>query len=230
MKTAYRRELAVRPSRPAIRKAPRLLFALVAAAAMVLGASFATQPAKASPETEAFIQKTIDDGYEILNSTTLAASDRSAQFRTFMMSLTDIRRIATFTLGPYVNRASEADVNDFVDAFTDYAVTVYEVRLGKYTGQTMRVVDSEDGRPDDSVVNAVVVNPANPNGANIRAAFRVRKDAQGAPIITDMQVEGVWLAINQRADFTSFLQQNNGSVPSLSASLRQQAQQLRAAN
>ncbi|MEY4879141.1 MAG: hypothetical protein RJB62_610 [Pseudomonadota bacterium] len=229
MKTTYRRDLAFRPSHP-IRRVPRVLCALMVAAAMMLGVSFMAQPVKASPETEAFIQKTIDDGYEILNSTTLSAADRSAQFRTFMMSLTDIRRIATFTLGPYVNRASEADVNDFVDAFTDYAVTVYEVRLGKYTGQTMRVVDSEDGRPDDSVVNAVVVNPANPNGTNIRAAFRVRNDAQGAPIITDMQVEGVWLAINQRADFTSFLQQNNGSVPALSASLRQQAQQLRAAN
>jgi phospholipid transport system substrate-binding protein len=200
------------------------MLAIVAAGALALGASFLSTPAAASPETEAFVQQTVDEGYQILNS---SSADRSTAFRDFMLSLTDMRRIATFTLGQYVNRASEEEVNDFVDAFTEFATTVYEVRLGQYTGQTMRVVSSNDRAADDSVVNAVVVNPAQPTAPQINAAFRVRTNADGGFIITDMQVEGVWLAINQRADFTSFLQQNNGSVPALSNSLRQQARQLR---
>jgi phospholipid transport system substrate-binding protein len=222
MRTSYRRDLTL--PRPAPKTKRGIVLALMAAGAFALGASFFSAPAAASPETEAFVQQTVDEGYEILNSD---SAERSTQFRDFLLSLTDMRRIATFTLGQYVNRASEAEVSDFVDAFTDFATTVYEVRLGQYTGQTMRVVSSNDRAADDSVVNAVVVNPAQPNAAQINTAFRVRTNADGGLIITDMQVEGVWLAINQRADFTSFLQQNNGSVPALSASLLQQAQQLR---
>ena len=196
---------------------------------LVLGVFIASVPVRASGASEAFAQMVIDDGYGILNSTTLSSVERSRQFRDFMLGLTDVRRIALFTLGPYVNSASPADVEAFVETFAEYAVTVYEVRLSQYRGQTLKIVGSVDRAADDSVVNSVVVNPSNPSGPAVRAAFRVREDGGGRPIITDMQVEGVWLAINQRADFTSFLQQNRGSLPALSASLIQQTRQLRAA-
>jgi ABC-type transporter MlaC component len=92
---------------------------------------------------------------------------------------------------------------------------------------TMKVIGSDDSRgPNDSVVNAEVVNPAEPNARRTRAAFRVRPDEGGRPIITDMQVEGIWVAITQRSDFTSYLQQNNGNVPTLTNHLRAQARLL----
>jgi phospholipid transport system substrate-binding protein len=192
-----------------------------------IGVSLAAAPARASAESQAFIQGAVDRGYEILNSTTLSGEERRMQFYDFMISLTDMRRIAVFTLGPYVNRASESEIDEFVQAFTDYAVTVYEDRLSEYTGQAMRVTGSNDRAEDDSVVNAIVYTPndaISPNRPSINVAFRVREDADGNPIVIDMQVEGVWIAVNQRADFTSYLQQNNGSVPALSNSLRRQAE------
>lgn len=196
----------------------------------VIGLLPASESARASEESEAFVQRSVDTGYEILNSTTLSDEERSKEFFDFMVSLTDMRRIALFTLGPYVNRASEAEIDDFVEAFTDYAVTIYEDRLSRYTGQTMRVTGSTDRAADDSVVSAVVYtpdDPVSPNTQSLNVAFRVREDANGNPIVIDMQAEGVWIAVNQRADFTSFLQQNNGSLPALSSSLRRQIDGIR---
>jgi phospholipid transport system substrate-binding protein len=206
----------------------RLVMAAILALSMAFAMIFTINQAQASERAEQFVQQTVDDGYNILNNTSLSEDQRFDQFQTFMLGLTDIERIARFTLGPYVNRAPENAVGDFINAFSTYAVTVYEDRLSQYTGQTMRVTGSEDRAEDDSVVTATVVNPANPNAQGFNVAFRVRNDAQGNPIITDMQVEGVWLAISQRADFTSFLQRNNGSVTALANSLRTQAQQIRA--
>ncbi len=227
MRSNHRRdivpELVAKPGR----MARRVAAALTMMAAYVVGASLAAGPALASPESEAFIQGTVDDGYVILNSTTLSDEERSAQFRDFMLSLTDMRRIAVFTLGPYVNRAEESEIDDFVEAFTEYAVTVYEDRLSRYRGQTMSVSGSNDRAEDDSVVSAIVYTPndaIDPNTQSINVAFRVRENADGNPIVIDMQVEGVWLAVSQRADFTSYLQQNNGSVLSLADSLRRQAE------
>jgi phospholipid transport system substrate-binding protein len=199
----------------------------VAAAGFVALTTIAAAPARATPASEAFIQDTIDKGYVILNNTSLSDEERRRQFKAFMLGLTDVRRIGTFTLGQYANAATPAQVDDFVAAFTDYLVAVYETRLIKYRGLTMKVVGSDDSRgPNDSVVNAEVINPATPNARRTRAAFRVRPDASGRPIITDMQVEGIWVAVTQRADFTSYLQQNNSSVPALTNHLRAQARML----
>ena len=64
----------------------------------------------------------------------------------------------------------------------------------------------------------------------LEVAFRVRKTSEGKPIITDMQVEGIWLALSQRSDFTAFLQQHNGSVQALTDDLKRQTAQLSSAS
>jgi phospholipid transport system substrate-binding protein len=205
----------------------RRFVGLAALAVVAAAALLAAPPAQATPASEAFVQDTINKGYVILNNKALSDAERRQQFKTFMLGLTDLRRIAIFTLGRYANTATPAQVEDFVSAFSDYAVAVYETRLSKYQGQTMKVIGSDDSRgADDSVVNAEVVNPATPTARSVRTAFRVRPGAGGKPIITDMQVEGIWVAITQREDFTSYLQQNAGSVPALATHLRAQARGL----
>jgi phospholipid transport system substrate-binding protein len=175
---------------------------------------------------EAFVRQSIDRGYAILNNTSLSDDQRRAQFRQFMLGLTDTRRIALFTLGPYVNRASKDEVENFVQAFTDYAVAVYEARLGKYKGQTLKVTGSQQRSADDVIVTADVVNPAEPNGPVYKASFRVRRDAGGRMIVTDLQIEGIWLALSQRSDFTGFLQQHNGRIADLIGDLKRQTDML----
>ena len=52
------------------------------------------------------------------------------------MQYADARKTAMFALGNYQTHASDADVEAFVQAFTDYATAVYESRLDQYKGQT----------------------------------------------------------------------------------------------
>ncbi|HMI98060.1 MAG TPA: ABC transporter substrate-binding protein [Micropepsaceae bacterium] len=197
---------------------------------LVLATIFFSAPTSAAAATsaESFVQQNIDKGYTILNNTSLSDEQRRAQFRTFMLGLTDTRRIGLFTLGQYANGASKADLDAFTEAFLDYAVAVYESRLSKYKGQTLKVTGSSERAADDIVVNADVVNPNSSNGQPFKVGFRVRKTSDGRPIITDMQVEGVWLALSQRSDFTGFLQQHGGSVAALTDHLHMQAQQIHA--
>ncbi len=205
----------------------QLVVILTLAAIVVFPAQSAF--AQAGNPAEAFVQQNVDRGYQILNNSALSGAQRRDQFRDFLLTLTDLHRIGMFTLGQYANGASPADLQAFDKAFTDYAVAVYESRLGKYTGQTLKVTGSVPRAADDVVVNAVVVNPqAAPGQQPIRAAFRVRKTADGRPIITDLEVEGIWLALSERSDFNGFLQQHGGSVSALADHLRTQADQVRA--
>jgi phospholipid transport system substrate-binding protein len=207
----------------------RLSYGIFCAVILALGfgaSSPSAHAAAAANPAEAFVQQNVDRGYTILNDNGLGDSQRRSQFRNFMLSLTDTKRIGLFTLGQYANSASKNDVDAFTNAFADYAVAVYESRLSKYKGQTLKVTGSTSRAADDTVVNADVVDPNAPKGQPIKVGFRVRKTSDGRPIVTDINVEGVWLALSQRSDFTAFLQMNGGSVAALTDHLKMQTQQL----
>ena len=185
-----------------------------------------SQAAAANP-AESFVQENVDKGYAILNNTSLSDEQRRAQFRDFILSLTDSRRIGMFTLGPYANSAKKEDIEAFIEAFSEYAVAVYESRLSAYKGQTLKVTGSSQRAADDVVVNTDVVDPKSPSAQRYKAAFRVRKATDGHPIVTDIQIEGIWLSLSQRSDFTGFLQQHNGRIGDLITDLKRQTQLLR---
>jgi len=199
-----------------------LFFGLITAMALM----FATTPAvRATTEVESFVEQNINTGLSILNNTSLNNGARRDKFRAFILGLTDMKRIAMFTLGRYRRGAADKDLDAFVSAFTDYANAVYEQQLSKYKGQTMKVVNSTPHGSDDYIVNVQV--PDTHGGQPINAAFRVMTDT-GKPLVIDVQVEGVWLAITQRDQFTGFLQQHNGNIPTLSDYLVRQAATIRA--
>jgi phospholipid transport system substrate-binding protein len=191
-------------------------------AAFVGAASFASlSPALAGADAEVFAQRLIDQGVAILRDT----SDpmRRAKFRDFVLRYADARKTALFTLGRYNRGASEADLDAFVQAFTEYATAVYESRLDRYKGETLKVTGSIDNKPGDVTVNMIVVddNARNP----LRVAFRLL-GADGTYRFVDIQVEGIWLAVDQRDQFAAFLSQHNGSIPRLTAHLQTQARQI----
>ncbi len=171
--------------------------------------------AQATPASEAFIQQNLDKANIILTAASLSDAERHEQLRALLFGLAASRRIGLFTLGPYANGAARADLDAFVGAFTNYSIAIYENALDRYKGQALKVTGSSDRASDDSLVQTEFVNPEPSNAPPIRLGFRVRRSENGVPTITDIQVEGVSFASAQRADFTAYLQQHNGSIPDL---------------
>ena len=178
-------------------------------------------------DAEAFVQASIDKGYAILENKALSADERQAQFREFLSSITDAKRVALFTLGNYARSASPADLERFLAAYDEFAAAMYQGYFNWYTGQTLKVANSVTRSADDVVVYADILGP---NGMRqYKLGFRVRKNEAQKNIVTDFQFEGVWLALNQRSDFTSFLQQHRGDFPALTAELQKRTQRFREA-
>ena len=76
-------------------------------------------PAAAATVAEAFIADNIQKGLLILNDRQLTEAQRADQFQRLLLSLTNTRRIAIFTLGQYARTAPQADLEVFVAAFQD---------------------------------------------------------------------------------------------------------------
>jgi phospholipid transport system substrate-binding protein len=182
-----------------------------------------TGEARATPETEAFIQQNFDKGYLILNNAALSDAQRREQFRALLLGLAATRRVALFTLGSYAAAATPATIDTFIEAFTNYSVAVYEKGLNRYQGQALKVTGSLDRAADDSVVQAELASPNPSSGPPVRIAFRVRRGETGAPTITDLLIEGVSLATTERDEFGAYLQQHDRSIPELTKRLNAMA-------
>jgi phospholipid transport system substrate-binding protein len=202
--------------------APRSFFAararLAALLTVVALALFSLgSPAHAEAGAEDYVRANVQRGLTILNNHNLNDNQRREQFKDFLTSLTDIRRIALFTLGAARRTATPQQLEAFVDAFRNYAVAVYESRLKAYAGQTLRVVGGSEHGPGDYIVRTVLVDPTGKTeqqGEPIEVDFRV-DGAPGHYVVIDAAIAGVWLALEERDQFTAYLEENNGNLSGL---------------
>ena len=118
-----------RPSITKTRAVPRVLvtswYAVLLAAIVAATAMLSTSELRAAPAAnpaEVFVQENVDRAFVILNNAELSEEQRYMGFRELILSLMDARRIGMFTLGPYANRASPAEIESFIAAFSDYTI------------------------------------------------------------------------------------------------------------
>lgn len=192
----------------------------------VIGLLLVPSLAYAASPAESFVAQNIQKGLQILSDKSISFSQRSDRFRDFLTSLTDARRIGMFTLGPAARSAPKADVDAFVSAFHDFAVAVYQSQLSRYSGQTLKVTGSMERRPGDYIVNTVMIDPNAQGQQPLEVAFRIG-DEGGHFVVLDVSVAGIWLAIEERDQFTAFLSEHHNNVAALVAHIRQLTQQMR---
>jgi phospholipid transport system substrate-binding protein len=179
------------------------------------GISSFALPAFAANPAEDFVSNNIHTGFDLLNDRSLDAVQRRDRFASFVLGLTDTKRVALFLLGQYANTASPADIDAYVAAYQDYILAVYQSYFAMYAGQSLRVLDSRERAPQDFVVRTSIVG----NAPQMEIDFRVRTDGP-KPVLVDMSVAGVWLALAQRDQFLAVLAQNHGDIKALAAHLR----------
>lgn len=201
---------------------PSWFAAMVAA----IGLSFALSapPASADDAARAFTQTMIDNGFAILRDTRVEKAARVNRFTAYIVERMDARKTALFTLGNYRRGAPDGVVEPFVDAFTAYSTAIYGAHLVDFAGASVRVTGDVTNKPGD--VTVLTVAEGGPLRQPMRIAFRLTGQNGGYKIV-DVQVEGIWLSVEQRDQFASVLSQNRGDIASLTASLKDRTTRLR---
>ncbi len=166
---------------------------------------------------EAFVQGLADEAVEILDNEAVPLVARKQEFSGLVLENTDIPAIGYFTLGRYRRTASSDQLEDFLSLFRQYTVNFYESRLGFYDGQRLEVTGSIKRGENDVVVTSVLRMGSAQQPAPLN--WRLGKE-DGNYIIRDMELFGVWLAIEQRSQFTSVISNNGGQITALLDRLR----------
>ncbi len=130
----------------------------------------------------------------------------------------DMERVSRFVLGQYARRLNDRQITEYRPLFRNYATLVYQKVLSEYSGEILEVSDSVDRSERDIIVNSRVAN-ARPGDrfANLTVHWRVYRSRDGAMSIVDAGADGVWLAIEQRGQFTSIIANNGGGEAGIDA-------------
>lgn len=205
------------------------LTAIVSAGA--LAAAPAAQAAR-SPEAEGYVQENAAEALRTLGDRNVPPSQRRQTFEALMARFADMPRIAVWVLGRYGAqlRADAALRSEWTRTFQEYAIAVYESKLGRYSGGQIRVTGSIENIPGRDII---VSSQLAPMGQTqwLPVQWRLLR-SDGAWKVTDVSVvfEGgnqIWLAQQQRLEFLAALDRNNGDIRALMTLIRAQTTMLR---
>lgn len=181
-------------------------------------------------EAEEYVQTNATRALAVLANRDVGSSQRQQTFYQLIQRFADMPRIAAFVLGRYAGqlRSDQELRAEWTQAFEDYSIAVYELRLGAFDGSTVRVTGSTVRSADDVIVESQMV-PSN-GGRPQPVQWRIIRRG-GAWKVNDVSVilEGnqIWLAQQQQGDFLSRLDRNNGDVRALTTDIRQRTASIR---
>lgn len=127
-----------------------------------------------------------------------------------ILELIDLERVAQFTLGKHWRAADDASRAAFNTAFRDYARVQLREHLSGFADAKVEVVRTVERQAGDAIV---VTNVTGVDSKQHVVSWRVH-DRQGWKI-SDIEVSGLWFAIEQRAQFQAVLDQNGGNIEDL---------------
>jgi len=199
----------------AARMAAAVVLALVMMSAVVRAETPATAEGAAS-----FVSGLSDQGSAVLSDPGLGPQERTLAFRRLFTSSFEVDAISRFVLGRHWRRASAVEKAEFRALFEDYIVPIYARRLDDYGGEALVLENARLERPGLALVSSQVVRP---QGHSVAIDWRLRHGEDGWRIV-DIVIEGISLAIAQRATFAAVIRNSGGRVDGLLTKLRQAIQ------
>ncbi len=177
--------------------------------------------AKAQPTRDAtgFVQSFSDQAVALLADRGLSATDREVAFGRLFTTKFDVALISRFVLGKHWRTATRAQRTEFRRLFEQVIVTSYVRRLEAYAGETLAVGDARRAGNQLVAVSSQILRP---KAAPIGVDWRLRRTGEAWQII-DVVVEGVSLALTQRAEFEGLIKQKGGGIEALLETLRSRA-------
>jgi phospholipid transport system substrate-binding protein len=142
-------------------------------------------------------------------ATTVLSSDgslaeRRAELQQILRTGFDLDYIGRLVLGPKYRSLSEQQRAAYDDAFQDYVLETYSRRIDEYGGEELEITGAEPAGSRDVKVTSRITGVD--QGEPVQVTWRVRERETG-PKIIDVEIEGVSMAISQRSEFASVVDQ-----------------------
>jgi phospholipid transport system substrate-binding protein len=191
------------------------------AAIAALGACFCflsafAGPARADDAAKAYVAGVLEEANPVLALTDAEA--RLAGVDALVRKHVDMNRVAMFVLGAHARDITPAQRQEYLALFRDYAMAMFRDVLLDYSGEMLEVTGAVTRAERDIIVNSRVAN-ARPgdSGYGVVVHWRIYRSPDGEMRVFDAGADGMWLAVEQRDQFGSFISRAGGGVKGIDA-------------
>ena len=167
-----------------------------------------------------YVISTTEKAIKTLTDESIDPQEKEVRFGKLFDENFDIPSISRFVLGKYWKSATTTQKKEFILTFRNYIVKTYSSRFSEYTGEKLTLINSEnESNPKLFIVHTALNREDAPP---IKVDWRVglKKDRY---VILDIIIEGISLAITQRSEFVSVIDQNDGNVDNLIKLLKEKS-------
>jgi phospholipid transport system substrate-binding protein len=184
--------------------------------ALLLGIGAMAAPPRAMAQTDpvAFINQLGIQAIQVLGPS-VPAPARVQRFRQLFGADFDIPGISRFVLGRYWRVATPEQQQQFQGLLREYLAQAYAGRLAQYAGEKFAALNAQTQGDETIVFSEITRN----DGGKIRVEWHLVNS--GGWKISDAYVAGVSMAVTERDEFSSVIQQGGGQVQYLLYRLRQ---------
>ena len=164
---------------------------------------------------------------EVLNLTqdkSLTVQSRQKEFGKLIDKGFDLPWIARFVLGRPWNSATLAEQREYLRLFKKIVELTYSKRFINYSQQRIVVTGHELGKRKFIFVQSYLANLGQKK-TNPQVVWRLIPRDNSFKIV-DVAIEGISMAITQRNEYSSVIQNNGGRLSALLDAMRHQVQKL----
>ena len=171
-----------------------------------------------SIEPDVFVQSTVNRASQVL-SNNLSKDQKINELKSIAEETVDIQGIGMYTLGAYRKTLNEDQKERYKIVFKEYFLKTFSSRLAEYSNPEIQVTSKEKINKNYTMVSSILV--ATDQRAEINIDWRIYTKNLDDLKIRDLVIEGLSLARTQKEEFSSIIQNNDGSIDALFTSLKE---------
>lgn len=199
----------------------RLLLALLAAGLLPLG-WHVTRAAPSVEDARTLIEQVSGKVLAILSDQALTDRQKFDALVTLLEGPIDLDLVARLILGRHWRTVDDAQRQEYLTLFREYALANLASKLHLYRGQSFEVTGAKVVSDQDALVSSRIMSNGEPP---LQVDWRLRERDGGAPVTIDLIVEGVSLIVTLRSEFGSVIERQG--FAGLLVELRQRITQTR---
>ena len=167
-----------------------------------------------------YVISTTEKAIKTLTDESIDPQEKEARFGKLFDENFDIPSISRFVLGKYWKSATTTQKKEFIVTFRNYIVKTYSSRFSEYTGEKLTLINSENQSNSKLFIVHTALNREDAPPIKVDWRVGLKKDRY---VILDIIIEGISLAITQRSEFVSVIDQNDGNVDNLIKLLKEKS-------
>jgi len=167
-----------------------------------------------------YVISTTEKAIKTLTDKSTDPQEKEARFGKLFDENFDIPSISRFVLGKYWKSATTTQKKEFIVTFRNYIVKTYSSRFSEYTGEKLTLINSENQSNPKLFIVHTALNREDAPPIKVDWRVGLKKDRY---VILDIIIEGISLAITQRSEFVSVIDQNDGNVDNLIKLLKEKS-------